>query len=196
MKILNTFVAQTNIWMTYTKCTINRLIYYNSLWPFYGWWSSKIPRSIKVYLQPPQNALIRCTVLVATLLHGNDFCLIDPCERNPSITGKYVTCSKSSICPREMFDWLPCHSAYARWAPNISATILIPPPPPIKWKHFSRYWPFVRGIHRSPVDSPHKGQWRKASMFPLIYTSTNGWVNNRETGDLKHYRDHYDVTVM
>ena len=27
----------------------------------------------------------------------------------------------------------------------------------IKWKHFPRYWPFVRGIHRSPVNSPHKG---------------------------------------
>ena len=26
----------------------------------------------------------------------------------------------------------------------------------IKWKHFPRYWPFVRGIHRSPVDSHHK----------------------------------------
>ena len=24
----------------------------------------------------------------------------------------------------------------------------------IKWKHFPRYWPFVRGIHRSLVDSP------------------------------------------
>ena len=28
----------------------------------------------------------------------------------------------------------------------------------IKWKHFPRYWPFVRGIHQSPVNSPHKGQ--------------------------------------
>ena len=28
----------------------------------------------------------------------------------------------------------------------------------IKWKHFPRYWPFVRGIHRSPMKSPHKGQ--------------------------------------
>ena len=28
----------------------------------------------------------------------------------------------------------------------------------IKWKHFPRYWPFVRGIHRWPVNSPHKGQ--------------------------------------
>ena len=38
----------------------------------------------------------------------------------------------------------------------------------IKWKHFLRYWPFVRGIHRSPVNSPHKGQWRGAFMFSLI----------------------------
>ena len=28
----------------------------------------------------------------------------------------------------------------------------------IKWKHFPRYWPFVQGIHRAPVNSPHKGQ--------------------------------------
>ena len=38
----------------------------------------------------------------------------------------------------------------------------------IKWKHFPRYWPFVWGIHRSPVNSPHKGQWRGALMFSLI----------------------------
>ena len=25
--------------------------------------------------------------------------------------------------------------------------------------------PFLRGIHRSPVNSPHKGQWRRALMF-------------------------------
>ena len=38
----------------------------------------------------------------------------------------------------------------------------------IKWKHFRRYWPFVRGIHRSPVNSLHKGQWRGALMFSFI----------------------------
>ena len=38
----------------------------------------------------------------------------------------------------------------------------------IKYKHFPRYWPFVRGIHRLSVDSPHKGQWRGALMFSLI----------------------------
>ena len=48
----------------------------------------------------------------------------------------------------------------------------------IKWKHFSRYWPFVWGIHRSPVNSPHKGQWRRVLMFSLIYAWINSWVNN------------------
>ena len=38
----------------------------------------------------------------------------------------------------------------------------------IKWKHFPRYWPFVREIHWSPVNSPHKGQWRGALLFSLI----------------------------
>ena len=66
----------------------------------------------------------------------------------------------------------------------------------IKWKHFPRYWPFVRGIHRSPVNSPHKGQWRGALMFSLIYTRISGWVNNSDAGDLRRYRAHYGVTVM
>ena len=57
-------------------------------------------------------------------------------------------------------------------------------------------WPFVRGIHRSPVNSPHKGQWRGALMFSLICTRINGWVNNREAGDLRRHRAHYDVTLM
>ena len=66
----------------------------------------------------------------------------------------------------------------------------------IKWKHIPRYWPFVRRIHRSPVNSPHKGQWRLALMFPLICVWINDWVNNGEAGDLRRYRIHYDVTVM
>ena len=66
----------------------------------------------------------------------------------------------------------------------------------IKWKHFPRHWPFVRGIHRSPVNSPHKGQWRGALMFYLICAWTNSWANNREAGDLGRHRAHYDVIVM
>ena len=66
----------------------------------------------------------------------------------------------------------------------------------IKWKHFPRYWSFVRGIHRSPVNSRHKGQWRGALMFYLICAWTNRWVNNREAGDLRRHQAHYDVSVM
>ena len=66
----------------------------------------------------------------------------------------------------------------------------------IKWKHLPRYWPFVGGIHRSPVNSPHKGQWRGPLMFSLICAWIDGWVNNGEAGDLRCYRAHYDVIVM
>ena len=66
----------------------------------------------------------------------------------------------------------------------------------IKWRHFPRYWPFVREIHRPPVNFPHNGQLRGALMFSLIYAWTNGWVKSREAGDWRRHRDHYDVTVM
>ena len=66
----------------------------------------------------------------------------------------------------------------------------------IKWNHFPRYWPFVRGMHRSPVNSPHKCQWRRALMFSLICARTNGWANHRHAGDLIRHRAHYYVIVM
>ena len=65
----------------------------------------------------------------------------------------------------------------------------------IKRKHFPCHWPFVRGIHRSPVNPPHKGQWRGALMFSLICARRKGWLNNRDAGDLRRHCDHYDVTV-
>ena len=34
----------------------------------------------------------------------------------------------------------------------------------IKWKHLPCYWPLVRGIHRSPMDSPHQGQWCRVKL--------------------------------
>ena len=66
----------------------------------------------------------------------------------------------------------------------------------IKWKHFPHYWPFVWGIHWSPVNSPHKGQWRGALMFSLICAWTNGWETNRDAGDLRHHHTHYGAIVM
>ena len=66
----------------------------------------------------------------------------------------------------------------------------------IKWKHFPRYWPFVWGIQRAPLNSPHRGQWHGALMFSLICSRINGWVNNSEAGDLRRHCTHYDVIVM
>ena len=66
----------------------------------------------------------------------------------------------------------------------------------IKWKHFPRYWPLVRGIHRSTVNSSHKGQWRGALMFSFICVWINSWVNNRGAADLRRFCAHYDVIIM
>ena len=68
------------------------------------------------------------------------------------------------------------------------------------WRHqmeiFSALLDLCAGIHRSPVNSLHKGQWRGALIFSLICVWINGWVNNREAGDLRRYRVHCDVIVM
>ena len=66
----------------------------------------------------------------------------------------------------------------------------------MKWKHFPRYLPFVRGIHRSTVNSPQKGQGRRSLMFSLIYARINGWVSNYEAGDLRRHCVHFDVILM
>ena len=51
----------------------------------------------------------------------------------------------------------------------------------IKWKPFPRYWPFVRGIHRSPVNSPHEGSLARTLKFlwcgphKLLNKQSNDW---------------------
>ena len=65
----------------------------------------------------------------------------------------------------------------------------------IKWKPFPCYWSFVRGIHRSPVDSPHKGQGRKALVFSLMFAWRNGSAHSRNAGESKRNGLHCDVTV-
>ena len=68
------------------------------------------------------------------------------------------------------------------------------------WRHqmktFSALLAICAGNSPVPGISPHKGQWRGALMFSLICVWINGWVNNRQAGDLRRYRVHYDVIVM
>ena len=92
--------------------------------------------------------------------------------------------------------WLTWYVSVHRWTVFLGLRDIWIHDDVIKWKHFPRYWPFVRGIHRSPVNSPHKGQWRGALMFSLICAGINVWVNNRDAGDLRCHRVHFDVSVM
>ena len=55
---------------------------------------------------------------------------------------------------------------------------------PFQRKHFARNWSFVWWIPRSPVNSPHRRQWRGALVFSLIFARTNSWANNGDAGDL------------
>ena len=63
-------------------------------------------------------------------------------------------------------------------------------------KLLPRCWPFLGRLHRSPVNSLHKGQWRGALMVSLMGDRTNGWVNNRDIVFFRCHRTHYDVIVM
>ena len=36
----------------------------------------------------------------------------------------------------------------------------------------------------------------RSSDVCLIFASTNGWANNRDAGDLRRHRAHYDVTII
>ena len=58
------------------------------------------------------------------------------------------------------------------------------------WRHqmdkFSALLALCAGNSPVPVTSPHKDQWRRTLM----------WVHNREAGDLRRHRGHYDVNVM
>ena len=75
-------------------------------------------------------------------------------------SGLYIRSISDEICTQLSCDLLGCRYIM-RYCHACHDDV-------IKWKHFPCYWPFVRGIRRSPVNSPHKGQWHGALMFSLI----------------------------
>ena len=89
---------------------------------------------------------------------------------------------------RSNHKWTVCVSKRMHYKSNFHDDV-------IKWKHFPRYLPFVRGIQWSPVNSPHKDWWRGALMFSLICAWIPG-VNKREAGDLGRHVALFDVIVM
>ena len=118
----------------------------------------------------------------ADQINHQSFALLALCEGNSPVTGEFPTPRASD---GEMFPfddvivirtsemrrlnshvtsplWCSHQLWYQSWQILIWYTMMTSF---FIWEHFSRYWPFVRGIHRSPVNSPHNGQWRGALMF-------------------------------
>ena len=91
-------------------------------------------------------------------------------------TPQYVCITVHPVCSYEQF------RSCASW--NISKMNVLPfvdflkHDDVIKWEHFLRYWTFEWGIHRSPVNSLHKGQWCGALMFSLIWA----WLRKQSWG--------------
>ena len=97
---------------------------------------------------------------VAEFLQSRLHDVPSPCGLMLDNSGKIR--SKCSVC--NQMDTLVCSIAFSSCGFIYNDVI--------RRKHFSRYWPFVRGIHRSPVNSPHNGQWRGALVFCLIFAWT------------------------
>ena len=93
----------------------------------------------------------------------------------------FCFCYCWAICNITLYSWLNYTQAVLSW-----------------WCHQMDTFSSLLAIcvENSPVNSPHKGQWRGALMFSLIYARINSWINNLETGDLRRHRAHYDVIVM
>ena len=68
------------------------------------------------------------------------------------------------------------------------------------WRHqmetFSALLALCAVNSPATVNSPHKGEWRRALMFYLNCAWINGWVNNRDADDLRRHPAHHDVIVM
>ena len=101
-------------------------------------------------------------------------------------THVHVTAPPSGIrCSRSCFDW-SCLRFISMIGPYHHDDI-------IKWKHFPRYCPFVRGIHRSTVNFPHKARRCGALMFSLICAWLSKQLRRRW---FETHCAHYDVTVI
>ena len=134
--------------------------------------------------------ICRChTITIYIYTFIGMLCLSDACMITYDYTYRWISTNYAYVILESITQFMELRIAWLNEGGCLHDDV-------IKWKHFSRYWPFVRGIHRSPVNSPYRGQWRGAFMFSLIWAWINRWVNNREADNLRRYRAHYDVIVM
>ena len=95
-------------------------------------------------------------------------------------------------------DLMYCWLWYIFIAPDISIVAVVIHDDIIKWNHFLHYWRFVWKIHGSRWIPRTKASdvefW--CFLWSAPEYSIKDWVNNREPGDLRGHRGHYDVNVM
>ena len=76
----------------------------------------------------------------------------------------------------------------------------VTPQPTSWWRHqletFSALLAICAGNSPVPGEFPTQRPVTRRFDFSLICARINGWVNNREAGDLRRHRAHYDVIVM
>ena len=128
--------------------------------------------AIMIYGFSYPNCLVH---LCATELGYICVCITDALASDSIFTFKMQSSSTEAKMLMNPYDRCDSSKEVLSWHDDIT-----------KWEHFPCYWSFVRGIHWSPVNSPHKGQWHGALMFSFICAWINGWVNNRGAGDLRH----------
>ena len=80
---------------------------------------------------------------------GNGACLIAMHTVNIFFRLVVVRCQDILSPPVEMYHYMDDRMNHTKQSRSHDDVI--------KWEHFPRYWPFVRGIHRPPVNFPHKG---------------------------------------
>ena len=109
---------------------------------------------------------------------------------------KFRTCVGNTVAQKIMYAARPIEtnasvSTSMDWNLTIIENIF-------KWKQmetFSALLAICAGNSPVPLNSPHKGKSHGALMFSLISAWINGWVNNRDAGDLRRNCAHYDVIV-
>ena len=103
--------------------------------------------------------------------------------RNSLIFAPKVAIKHSSICclfrvPDEIRSNYVFHIQHKSLLHHFVTFIWLPHDDIIKWKYFPRYWPFVRGIHRSPVKS--SAQMPVTRSFDVFFDlRLNKWLSKQ-----------------
>ena len=137
-------------------------------------------------------------------------CVTGPCAGNSPGTGEFPAQMASNAenvsiwwrhhgdparaisqeVPHQSFIEINLKDSYQNLYSNLPRPIMMTSS---KSKHYPRSWPFVTEIHRSPVDSPLKGQWRGTLVFSLtclnkrlIKQSRRGWFESPSRSERHH----------